>query len=412
MVVPVVGRPLGPGRFAIEGPFAHHLRTLREMMADEVDEIVVAGVHMSDATYERRKATLGELDAATDRVSFVPLYPEGVGRAAFWTRCWPRAFATIAREVGRAGAVHASPSADPWKPTEVASLAAGAALGRTTVSVTDIDNRESGRMLFRTGRWSKSVYFRSRYFYEPIRDLQHRWIARACDLVLFKGDALMRDYGEGRHNVKPFHDPGFESEQVVDEAFVDAKVARVQRPGAPLRLLYFGRYVFYKGVHHMIEAFAKAGRADLELTLIGVGDMETELRALVASLDLGECVRFVDPMSYDALLVAIRDYDVLLAAPLGVDTPRSTWDAFAAAMPVLAYDTEFYESFGAHFGCVDVVRWNDVDALAAGMARLVDDRARVAAMSRAAAKAARENTQTSWLERRVAWTREAMARRR
>ena len=407
VVVSVRARSLSGDRFAIEGAFADHLKALRELLSDEVDEIVVAGVEMSQENYESRRPTLGELDRQRDRVSFVPLFPEDVGRITFWTRWWPRVLATLTREVRKAGAVHASPSHDVWFPTEVASLALGEAFGRTTISVTDIDQRKSARMMYETGRWSKRIYLTVRYLYDPIRDLQQRWIAHACDLVLFKGDSLVRDYGNGKANVHGFFDPNFEAEQIVDDAFIEAKAARLTGSDAPVRFLYFGRFVFYKGVHHMIDAFAAANLDNAELHLLGLGEMEEELRSQVKARGIEDRVTFIPPVGYDQLLSTIRDYDVMLAAPLGVDTPRSTWDSFACALPVLAYDTDFYRDLGELFGCVDVVAWNDVNALTDGMRRIANDRPRIAEMSRAAVDAARTNTQREWLKRRVEWTREA-----
>lgn len=412
MVVPVTGRSLGSDSFATEGAFADHLRALRELLADEVEEIVVAGVEMREEDYRKNAEHLGVLHAPTDHVRFAPLFPDGLGRRAFWAS-WPKIAGRLAEEVARAGVVHAGPSHDLWRPIELSALALGASLGRITLSVTDIDQRESARMMFATGRWSRRTYWMTRYLYDPLRHLQHRLIVRGCDLVLFKGDQLVADYGAGRPHVRGIFDPGFEAEQVVDDSFVEAKVARIHDRERPLQLAYFGRYAFYKGVHHMIDALAHAADAPVHLHLMGYGEEETALRRQVEDRGLRERVTFHEPVRYGpAFFEKIRGFDLMLAAPLGVDTPRSTWDSLASGLPVLAYDTEFYATLSRETGAIEVVPWNDIASLAERIRTLALERALLTSLVRNAVRSAQQNTQRAWLERRAAWTREVIAAKR
>lgn len=409
MVVPVAARSLDDDRFAIESAFADHLRTLRELLSDEVDEIVVAGLEMDEAVYERSASHLGVLDAHRDHVRFVPLFAAGLDRKAFWTKAWPGVIRRLAREVARAGAVHSGPSHDLWYPIELTSLLLGAGLGRATISVTDIDQRDTARMLHTVGRWSWPMYWRTHHLYDRVRDLQHRAIVRTCDLVLFKGEALVADYGAGRPHVHDFADPGFESDQIVDDAFVARKLARLHDVSRPLQLAFFGRFVFYKGVHHMIDALARTGDAPLHLHLVGQGEEEDALRRQVRARGLADRVTFHDPIRYGpTFFERIREWDVSLAAPLGADTPRSAWDSLASGMPLLAYDTEFYRGLAKSTGAVELVPWNDIGQLAARMEQLAYDRSPLDSLVTHAVAAARRNTQRMWLERRVAWTRDVL----
>ncbi|MBX3273082.1 MAG: glycosyltransferase [Sandaracinaceae bacterium] len=413
MVVPVTARTLGPDDFATEGPFADHLRVVRELLHDEIDELVVAGVEMRDEDYARNAEHLGVLHAPRDHVRFVPLFPDGLGRRAFWTKWWPRVVRRLIEEVARAKVVHAGPSHDLWRPFEVTALGLGAAFGRTTLSVTDIDERESARMMYETGRWSRRVYSTTRYLHDPLRDLQHRAIVRACDLVLFKGDRLVADYGGGRPHVHGIFDPGFEAEQVVGDDLVREKLARLREPGPTLQLLYFGRFAYYKGVHHMVEALAQATDAPAHLHLMGYGAEEPALRRLVDDRRLGARVTFHEPVRYGpAFFDKLRGFDLMLAAPLGVDTPRSAWDAFASGLPILAYDTEFYAGLAHRTGAVEVVPWNDVGRYAERLRAFALEPASLAPLVERAVAAARDNTQRAWLERRAAWTREALEAKR
>ncbi|MEM9193286.1 MAG: glycosyltransferase [Myxococcota bacterium] len=405
IVVPVNAYPISSDRFAIEGPFADHLRELAKELQAEVDMIRVAGVEMPHDEYERSRRYLGELSAERDRVSFTPLYRADTSRPALLLQL-PRILQRIAKEVDNAKVVHAGPSHDLYRPIEFPALMFGAALGRTTISVTDIDNRESPRMMYTTGRWSRRDYLVARYLYDPVRDLQHRAIARACDLVLFKGDKLKADYGREKPNVRVYRDPGFSAQFVIDEATLEEKLAALDRD--PVRFVYFGRYVPYKGVHHMIEAFAQV-KGEGELHLMGAGPEEERLRDLVREHRLEGRVTFHQPVLYGPkFFEVLRSYHLLVAAPLGVDTPRSTWDAFACGAGLLAYDTEFYSGLANDTGAIELAPWADAQALGKKMQSLVNDRNRVRELARRAAETARENPQEAWIRKRVEWTREIL----
>ncbi len=58
----------------------------------------------------------------------------------------------------------------------------------------------------------------------------------------------------------------------------------------PLRVLAIGRLTYYKGFRYLIEATALF--SDMQVHIVGTGDQESELKALVASLNLGQRVIF------------------------------------------------------------------------------------------------------------------------
>ena len=409
MVVPVELYPLSANRCALESPFADHLRTLRSMLSDEITELVVAGLEMPGDRYAKNASHLGELDVERDGVRFLPLAPGEIRRARFWLQHAPRVAWRLAREVARSRVVHAGPSHDLWLPIEFPALALGAAMGRTTISITDIDNRESARMMTETGRWSRRTYLVTKYLYDPLRDLQHQAIVRMCSLVLFKGDQLWEDYGQGRPHVHTYCDPGFEDKHIADDAFLAEKSGRLRDIDRPVELVYFGRYVYYKGVHHLLDALKRVSSESLRLNLMGAGPEETALRKQVNDLGLEQRVIFHEPVRYgDEFFDKVREFDLMLAAPLGVDTPRSAWDAFAAALPILAYDTEFYRGLSRQTGAVDVVPWNEPESMAAQMKHYANNREALVRRTEAAVQAARSNTQSHWLEQRVSWTRTAL----
>jgi glycosyltransferase involved in cell wall biosynthesis len=107
------------------------------------------------------------------------------------------------------------------------------------------------------------------------------------------------------------------------------------RSPAPL-FAYLGRLKKYKGVDIVIRAFAKLRDSSARLEIVGAGDYRAELERLVASLDLGERVRFLGFVSEE------EKRNVLQRAwALAFASPKEGWgltnlEAAACATPVVA----------------------------------------------------------------------------
>lgn len=409
MVVPVRAYALGGGRAAMESAFCAHLRELLERLGPTIDRMTVAAVGMPAADYEAARAHLGELDPERDGIRVEVLHDGDLSTPGF-VRAWPAIQRHLEALVQSHDLVHAGPSHDLRRPIEIASLALAVKAGRPTISVTDIDLRSDAEMNRRLGRWSLKSYLLCRFLYDPIRDLEHRWIARRCSLVLFKSEAQRTDYGEGRRNVRLFQDVAFQAQHLIAPAQLDAKIAALRDRARPLDTVYFGRLVAYKGVDRCIEAVAAArakGR-DVRLTVIGSGDEEARLRDKARGLEDG--VRFCGAVPYgDRLFAEVRPRHLMLAAPLSNDTPRSTWDAMASGVPVLAYGTDYYRDLEASTKVVETVPWPSTEALTDRLVHYADHREELAERMRAAVAVARQNTSEAWLQRRVAWTRALLA---
>jgi glycosyltransferase involved in cell wall biosynthesis len=156
-----------------------------------------------------------------------------------------------------------------------------------------------------------------------------------------------------------------------------------------------------------VDAVAQARRNGAEVTfdIFGFGDRETALREQVQRLQLQGAVTFHGPKPYGSKLFAeLEPFDLMLAAMLAQDTPRSAIDAQAAGMGVLAFDTYYYRELQELGSGVELVPWPDVAAMASALGRLAADRDRVVAMSRRAVEFARRNSQDDWLRRRAGWT--------
>jgi glycosyltransferase involved in cell wall biosynthesis len=228
-----------------------------------------------------------------------------------------------------------------------------------------------------------------------------------CDLVLYKDESLVEDYGKGRDSVKGISDPGFSERNVISREALAVKIGKVRDSSRPIEALYFGRFVEYKGVDHMIQAVARAndGGPRVRLHLWGFGPEKERLIALAKEQLGADAFEMREPVPYgDAFFKSLREFDLSLAAPLSVDTPRSTWDSIASGVPVLAYDTQFYRGMAKKTGCVDVVEWPSPNAMGDRLREYADDRELLAALMEGTVEVAQDNTQDKWLGRRVSWT--------
>ena len=408
IVLMTAGRRLSPTTFATETALADHLRAMKTALEPRFDQIVIAMPSLSEEQYQQRKAQLSVIDEEKDGIRFEPTFSAEVSSATV-LRELPATAAKLARLVREADLVHSHPDHTFWRPAMGLASLLAVAMRKKLIAITDMDNRGDATINHKLGIWSTKSYLLCRFVYDPIRDLQQRAFVRMADLMLFKEPQQVEHYGRGAAHVRLFLDPNFHLPQIASEEVIASKVRELSDPAAPLRLLYFGRLVAYKGVDRMIEAVAIARRSGAHLTfdIMGAGDEEGRLRDLVKLRGLDDVVGWIEPQPYgESFFEELRRHHLLLACPLGADTPRSTWDAIASGMPLLAFDTPFYRGMGTYTGAVDVVPWPDVEQLATRLVELAAHKERLVPQVQRAIVVARDNTGDEWLRRRAAWVEE------
>ena len=153
-----------------------------------------------------------------------------------------------------------------------------------------------------------------------------------------------------------------------------------------------GRYVDQKAQHHIIEIARRLvpTHPHLRFALIGWGEREAALRALVASYGLDAHVRFLVRRSdVPDLLMAS---DVYLSVSDWEGMPLSMIEAMAAGLPIVSTDVEGIRALiDSSNGVLAPVA--DVDALAEGVRRLAEDE--VGRLQRGAESRARAEAQFS-----------------
>ena len=305
------------------------------------------------------------------------MYSSRLGRRRYFSEL-PSISRALYAEVVKADVVHAGPS-QLFQPFEFLSLAMGWWLKKLTISHTDIDNRRSAQMNFMTGKYSRRQYWTTLMLHNSAIHLQHIFCARACSLVLLKGQNFCDDYRRRKkNNVKNFLDSAFSKTDIIPSAQLERKISHLKNHRTPVDITYFGRFVEYKGVDHMLRAIAHAkarGLADFKFHIIGDGVSRPQLETLASDLGLGEDVVFYGALPFGkSLFEKLFEYHLLLAAPLSEDTPRSALDAMASGEGILSYDTYYYSELQANSGAIETVEWRNEVALGERLFALCHDR--------------------------------------
>jgi glycosyltransferase involved in cell wall biosynthesis len=398
--------PVSPTVFATESAFAEHLKELRRSVGPRFSRLVLVAPQFSDQEYEAQKAHLGTVDLEQDEVLFVPAFVTSTSAKRFWLS-HARSFWRQAKEVARnAGVVQSGMSTDIWRPLMAMMNLAAWRVGRPVVFVVDIDFRQHAKRFYHLGTWGLKTYLSQRLVHDPIKWLQC-WLApRMFQLVLLKSASMVKDFGKGRPNVKNFYDTAHAAEHVLEQQRQPERLAWLRDPGRPLHLVYFGRFVPYKGLDRVVEAVRQAREkgSDIRLSLIGSGECLVQLQQQVADAGLTDAVTFKPQVHYgQPLFDQLGQFHLCIAAPLREDTPRAAFDAMARGLPILAFDISYFRDLDQDSGAVALAAWPNSDALAAQMIALDRDRERLAAMAGRGLEFAQSNTQAKWLAQRTQW---------
>ncbi len=146
--------------------------------------------------------------------------------------------------------------------------------------------------------------------------------------------------------------------------------------GPAVRVLYVGYLREGKGLGDLLDAVAllrKQGRP-VELELVGEGELREPLTRQTRDLGLDACVHFRGYMKLGPELNAVYNAADILALPsLSEGSPRVITEALGHSLPVVATPVGDIAESLDHGRRGVLVPLNDPPALAAGIARLIDE---------------------------------------
>jgi len=159
----------------------------------------------------------------------------------------------------------------------------------------------------------------------------------------------------------------------------------------------------------LVEAMARVPGVELNLMAFGYRDAREKLEAIIAREGIEERVRFLPLVAPDQVMASIAKFDVavnLLTNPknhisIRYCSTNKMYEYLAAGMPILCSDLDaFLEEF-VEPGAAFAVDADDVDDVARGLRRIVEERDRLPAMSDKAAWLAQNRFSWSTQERRL-----------
>lgn len=113
------------------------------------------------------------------------------------------------------------------------------------------------------------------------------------------------------------------------------KVQKKKRKNEKLILISTGRLIERKGYEYLIEAISKM--KDVELRLIGKGDLENELRE--KARDLKSNVEFLGIINHSKIPTFLAEADVFVLPSLNEGMSNSILEAMACGLPIITTDT-------------------------------------------------------------------------
>lgn len=181
---------------------------------------------------------------------------------------------------------------------------------------------------------------------------------------------------------------------VYPEIGIDAPAgiqAQARQPGEPLRVLFAGRLLGWKGVHLAIRAVAQAisQGVPVEFTLLGKGPFEPELRRVATSLGIQDRIQWVKQLPQQELFAMYQTMHCFLFPSLHDSSGNVVLEAQANGLPVICLDLGGPATLVTAETAIVVSTKNQdeagvVQGLASAIRQLAEDENRRYAIARAA----------------------------
>ncbi len=112
-------------------------------------------------------------------------------------------------------------------------------------------------------------------------------------------------------------------------------VSRERQP-LVLRCLFIGRLILEKNIPFLLQAFKRLSKANVRLTIVGSGPMQSEIAGQINSLSLTDNVTMRPPVPFPDSLY--QEHDALILPSRVEGLPMVVLEAFSHRLPVLGSD--------------------------------------------------------------------------
>ncbi len=202
-----------------------------------------------------------------------------------------------------------------------------------------------------------------------------------------------------------YFDTRTKTEEVVEEAALERRLAERVLSGKPLRLAFSGRLDPMKGAHHLppLAAALKRRGVAFEMSICGGGTVVEQMKRDIDRLQVGDVVTMRGVLDFRAELVPFvrEEVDVFVCPHVQGDPSCTYMETFALGVPIVGYDNEAFQ------GLVELgpVGWlsplGDVERLADRITWLDCNRESVVERSRFARTLAQDHTMERTFTRRL-----------
>ena len=177
--------------------------------------------------------------------------------------------------------------------------------------------------------------------------------------------ALPRRY---HHKIKVHSDIG------IDKLPANDRVLPAHKP--PLKLIYAGRMLYWKGMGLGLRALAQARARGVEvrLTMVGAGPQEAEWRALGKALGVEDLVDWKGEVPHEEMLRLYWEHDALLFPSLHDSSGNVVLEALRAGLPVVCLELGGpAEIVTPECGCVIAVEGRDENRCVGALAEAIEE---------------------------------------
>lgn len=192
---------------------------------------------------------------------------------------------------------------------------------------------------------------------------------------------------QGLRRLAAAFEPGIPIE-VIPNGVDTERFAAEPESWSPPRLLFVGRIVYQKGLDILLEALARTGSTDWQLSLVGDGPEIELLRDQALRLGVAEQLRYLGWQDRDSLPALYRAHNLFVYPSRHEGMPNAVLEAMASGLPVVATRIAGNEELVLHERTGLLVPPEDPDALAAALGSLFPDSQRRRAMGAAGRKLA------------------------
>lgn len=208
---------------------------------------------------------------------------------------------------------------------------------------------------------------------------------------------LIADYYKKLYGIRPLVIMNaIDSPQNLDIPKAAAKLRELaQLPTNSRIVLYQGWISADRNLETLVEA-ARYFPQDVYLVLIGYGEYEKELKALVENQPWRQKIRFLGPVKSDNLLglTAGADLGVVPYQPIGLNhelcSPNKFFEYIQAGVPVVAQPLPFFQRMAEAYEIVTVADLSTAEGMAHAIVSLLEDQNQLNHMQQACQKAAKE----------------------